>query len=238
MSEDVKQKTPSPIHGTGLFTGPLLAEGSILAKWDSDRGWHDRDGMPLPNPVFVLDMRQGVRRWQNHELIEEFVDHPLPDVDLLNGAVPMSEWELGLDGKPDKPYSMWFAAYLLDPVSAAIFSYLNNTAGCEIAIRRLEGQIKWMRALRGPVVPLARLADAGMKTQFGPKRRPHFEVQEWRQFGAGEISAQTVSAPQLIPSEPKPTPETIVKQIEVTREAGKPVAPVSLKDDLDDEIPI
>jgi len=190
----VKSNVPAPVIGPG-FNGPsLLAENTILGKWDSDAGWHDRDGLPMPSPVIALGTRRGVRRWKDHELIDEIVDLPLPDVAALNAAIPKSEWEIGLSGEPTPPYSMWFAGYLLDPITGTVFSYLNNTTGCEIAIGRLESSMTWMRAMRGPVFPVCKLGDAPMKTRFGMKRRPNFVIVDWR--GAG---GTMIGSPETVP---------------------------------------
>jgi hypothetical protein len=55
------------------------------------------------------------------------------------------------------------------------------TAGQRIAIDRLTDKIQTMRMLRGArVVPLVTLSKVTMKTKFGPKPRPEFEIIGWR----------------------------------------------------------
>jgi hypothetical protein len=60
-----------------------------------------------------------------------------------------------------------------------------------------------------------------MKTEFGIRPRPHFEVIDFRSMGGGPA----LSGPQT-PQLPKPG--VVV---------GKPVAPVSTEEALDDSLP-
>jgi len=81
----------------------------------------------MPSTVIALGVRRAVRRWQDHQIVDEILDLPLPDCDELNSAIDKSEWETGLTNEPVPPYSVWHAAYLLDPITGTLFSYLNNT---------------------------------------------------------------------------------------------------------------
>src|SRR5262249_25475518 len=181
------------------FTGPsLLAEGSIRMKWDMEGGWRDQDDQPLSGPMLVVGWRRGVRRWKDHELIEEFVDQPLPNGDELNTKVPQSEWEL-FDGVKQNPYSVWYAIYLISPPPDCVtYSFLNNTFGISICYGRITGQIKSMRGWCGDDArPIVELTDAPMPTDYGPKRRPHLKPIEWRTFGEPTLPAPAERVPQL-----------------------------------------
>jgi len=230
----VEQNLPVPVVGTS-FNGPsLLAPDTLLGKWDADAGWHDRDGLELPSPVIALGTRRGVRRWKDHVIVDEIVDLPLPDVDVLNEAIPESEWEDGPDGKPQRPYSVWHAAYLLNPVDAVVYSYLNNTVGASIAVGRLDSSMRWMQAMRGgSVFPLVKLTDAPLRTRFGMKRRPHFEILEWRELGGASLKSQP--APRLTHG----YPDGYVGDGRVSNKLqGNKVEEPSLAEDLgDDSIP-
>ncbi len=168
----------------------------------------------MPSPVIALGVRRAVRRWQDHQIVDEILDLPLPDCDELNSTIPWDQWEIGLSDAPVPPYSVWHAAYLLDPNTGTLFSYLNNTVGCSIAVGRLESSMKWMQALKGAVFPLVELTDAQMRTRFGLKRRPSFRIVEWRGQGGPTVGG------------PEPTPQI-----------GHKVEEPSTKEVIDDEMP-
>lgn len=76
-----------------------------------------------------------------------------------------------------------------------------------------------MRALRGEkVVPIIELGSKPMPTGFGIKQRPDFVIHDWRNLGG----PQALSAPTKEPA--------AVEQIR------QPVKPVSVKEELNDEI--
>jgi len=93
-------------------------------------------------------------------------------------------------GEPQEPYKLWHAIYLLNPVDATVFSFLNCTVGISICAGRLESSLRAMQMMRGAnAFPVCKLGDAPLKTRFGMKRRPHLEIVEWRTFGGATISA-------------------------------------------------
>ena len=64
--------------------------------------WRDRDGLPIPPaPKLVLGMRTILRRWVDKKPID-IAEHPLPDVDALNAAIP-KPWPTGLNGQEEPP---------------------------------------------------------------------------------------------------------------------------------------
>ena len=82
---------------TGL-PGDRVMRGTI-ARWASSTGWVDRDGLPIPETMLVIGFNTVLRRWRDRR--QEFItEHPLPDPDVLNAAIPVAEWETGLDGRP------------------------------------------------------------------------------------------------------------------------------------------
>jgi hypothetical protein len=80
---------------------------------------------------------------------------------------------------------------------ASAFTYINGTTGARIAYDRLKSKIESMQLLRGRrVVPLVQLGEAKMRTSFGVKQRPHFEVVEWRVIEEGGESPALIEAPK------------------------------------------
>jgi hypothetical protein len=165
--------------------------------------------------LIALSATEAVQRWEDQKPAETIVKRPgqsLPDVDALNAKIPKKKWEPGLDGQPRAPWVKQYIVYLLDPKDAAIFTFINSTAGARIAARELKDKVSMMRALRGEkVCPIIELSAKPMKTQFGMKQRPYFHIADWR-----DLSGKP-QAPML--------------------EAGASVKPVSTEEFLNDELP-
>jgi hypothetical protein len=171
-----------------------VIQGTIIKL--SKEGQHlDRDGVTAPDIDYIfLGMRPVVQRWKNGVPIEEYVVPPLPDVDARNAAIPMSEWEPGLDGQPRPPYQMQWAVYLLSPHDASRYTYINGTTGHRIAYERLEDRIKDMRFLRGEnLVPIIRLHTAPMRIKkFNiTVPRPEFHIADWKAFPSSNGAQRT-----------------------------------------------
>src|SRR5262249_56438775 len=110
-------------------------------------------------------------------------------------------------------------------------TFINSTYGAERAVKDLEQRVEWMRAMRGErVSPLVKLMSKPMKTKFGKKQRPHFEVHDCRELGGGGNGAlPNKPAPQL--NGPAPA------KADPAAKVGKPVEPVSSTEELNDKIP-
>jgi len=91
-----------------------------------------------------------------------------------------SEWPDGLDGNPADPWRYAKFLYLLDPLSAEVFTFTSSTTGGRIGISDLSSQIQLMRNTRPGAVPIVELQSRQMKTKFGMKPRPFFQVAGWR----------------------------------------------------------
>src|SRR3954451_5228043 len=93
--------TVSPNSG-GLR--PRLLRGTLL-RWNEVDGYRDRDGVqPVEGPYLLWAMEEGYQRWKDQTVVDEVIEKPLPDLEQLNGAIPISEWEPGRDS-PRPPYS-------------------------------------------------------------------------------------------------------------------------------------
>jgi hypothetical protein len=195
-----------------------LIQGTILRCVDGH--WTDRDKTPIPpnTPLMALGTAQAAQRWKDNLPIETIVKcpgKPLPDVDELNRKIPKKEWEVGLDGEKRPPWVRQHIVYLLDPVDASLFTFINSTIGASIAVERLKDKVKWMRALRSEkVVPVVKLDAKPMPTKKGMKQRPEFTILEWRDFG-GLSAATTVPAIEHLgqPVKPATTAELMYDEI-------------------------
>lgn len=178
---------------------PRLIQGSII-KFALEGRW-TLDGAPWPDTTLLgMDCCKVIQRWQNQKPIEIIADYPLPDVEELNKTIPAKDWEIGLDGQPRPPYQLNYITYILDPASAARYTIVGATVGMKIAYSRLVDSVQLMRRLRGNhVSPLIKLGAAPMKTRFGVKQRPDFQVIGWQQLGGELLPAdgglKAISAP-------------------------------------------
>jgi hypothetical protein len=151
----------------------------------------------------------------------------------VDAQIPEAEWEEGIDGKPRPPWVMQFLVYLIDPATGETYTFLNSTTGARIANERLQDKFKWMRALRGNVVPIVKLDSRPMQTKFGQKMRPEFTVLEWRELAGGEPQLEP-SSPKQIEQKTEPAP---TKKSQKKSAVGKPVKPVTVGEEIDDGFP-
>jgi hypothetical protein len=211
---------------------PRLIQGVILKCVDGH--WADSDGLTPSSELLVLGTTRALQCWKDKEVLDEIIERPgepLPDVDELNEQIPQDEWENGLDGNPRPPWQLNYVAYLLDPKSADMYTFLNSTVGARIAVERLNNKLQWMRALRGEnVAPIIKLDSRPMKTSFGVKMRPEFTILDWREFdvriGITPTPMKQIESKPIQSNDNKPN-TTI----------GKPVKPPSGKEATDDDIP-
>jgi hypothetical protein len=192
-------------HGS-LNSGRLLK--GIYLRWTDATHWVDRDGLTPPSPSLVIAINEVLQKWKNNKT-EVISDRPLPDPEQLNTSIPVSEWERGTDGTPRKPWAHVFVVYLVDLATGQFYTYASPTTGARIAYDALKEAVVVMRALRGSrVMPIVNLSERPMKTSFGMRRRPHFEIIGWKTPGdetkAALIKPTTprLSGPATAPENP------------------------------------
>jgi hypothetical protein len=207
------QQPPDGGDGDGfsrsLITDRLIK--GIVAKWDDQKKWHDRDGLSLPSPMFVVGVNTALQRWQNRQA-ETILDKPLPDPAQLNAAIPQSDWELDLNNKPRPPWELVYAVYMIDLTTGTTYTYLSGTVGARICFEQLQESVCIMRALRGGrILPLVRLEQRPFRTGFGMRSRPHLQIIDWRApggDGGGPLLSPRPSNPQLTgPTAASPAPD-------------------------------
>jgi hypothetical protein len=235
--------------GRSLPTDRLIK--GQLAKWNDQKGWHDRDGLPLPTPMFVIGVNTGLQRWRKGQA-ETKLNKPLPDPEQLNAAIPQSEWELDLSGKLRPPWEFVHAIYMIDLATGTAYTFANSTVGARICFEQLQESVCIMRALRGSrVLPLVKLEQRPMKTSGGLLRsRPHLQIIDWRtpgDDGGGLLPPKpTPPTPQLAgptPAAPAPAPAAAVPAAPpappatATLDATQPVKPVTTAELIADELP-
>jgi hypothetical protein len=235
--------------GRSLPTDRLIK--GQLAKWNDQKGWHDRDGLPLPTPTFVIGVNTGLQRWQKGQA-ETITNKPLPDPAQLNASIPQSEWEVDLNNKPRPPWEIIYAIYMIDLATGTVYTFVNSTIGARLCFEQLQESVCIMRALRGSrVLPLVKLEQRPMKTGFGMRSRPHLQIVDWRTPGddGGGLLAP-MPTPQLtgpMPAAPAPAPSPApaaavpaappAPPATATLNATQPVKPVTTAELIADELP-
>ena len=239
---------------------PRLIRGVILKC--NDGRWLDGDGLSPPPEMLVIGTTKGLQCWgRDNDLLDVVVEtpgEPLPDVDELNAQIPQNEWGKDLSGNPRKPWQLNHVVYLIDPVSASTYTYLNSTTGARIAVERLAERIQNMRFMRGnAVAPIVRLDSRPMKTSFGTKQRPEFTIIEWRDLsgdgptpvmlehkGGGDAALQIEHQPAAPEKQPavaqgKIGPDVIKRPGKPAPKdgVGKKVKPPSVAEEIDDGLP-
>ena len=208
--------TPDELKADDGFSGSScsgrVGRGSYL-KWNDTQHWLDRDGLAPPSPLLVVAVNEIVRRWKDNTA-EDIVEKPLPDPEQLNAAIPVTEWEEGIDGKPRPPWVHTVIVYLVNLATGEVYTYAAATVGAHIAYDALKESVITMRALRGTkCMPMVNLSERPMKIRFGKVgKRPHFEIIGWKTPGedANAIVAQPaatqLSGPAVAPAETPSTP--------------------------------
>jgi hypothetical protein len=208
-----------------VVTERHIIKGTILRCVDGK--WVDADGLQPPEPLVVMGVTQALQCWRDGKPTDTVVKRSgesLPNVDDLNEQIPKNEWEKGLNGEPRPPWVHQHIVYLVDPGSAEAFTFLNSTWGARIAVERLAERISNMRQLRGvSALPLVKLESRQMKTKFGTKQRPEFVIVEWRELA---------NQPEVKAIEHKPKADDAK-----AAKPGRPVAPPTLSEELNDVIP-
>jgi hypothetical protein len=172
-------------------------------KFTNEATWVTSDDEELPSELelIVVDIGRVVQRWKNGQPTETIVLAPgqkYPDVNELNAAVPQEEWEEGPDGKPRGPYQAQFIVYLLNGETMDRYTFPTGTTGGAIAVRDLVDRTNWMRRFRGPhVYPVVSLTDIFMRTRFGGRQRPHFNIRRWVKFGDDGTALPAADTPLL-----------------------------------------
>jgi hypothetical protein len=192
-----------------------LIRGNIARCVDGT--WKDSDKNPIPTGSKWVAWAAGecLQRWHDKMPVETILKKPgipLPDIDELNAKIPQQDWEKGLDNKARPPWVRQHILYLLNAETGAELTFISGTTGAAIAVESLKNKTGNMRMLRGTrVVPIVSLGSKLMQTQFGSRLRPEFVVEEWRELGS-------------------PSPA-------IAAELGKKIAPPTLQEEMNDEIP-
>ena len=234
-----------------------LIRGSLV-KFGNSAEWETRDGEVVDHDVklIVTDIIRAVVKWGADKKPEQTTiippGQPFPDVEAMNAAIPKDQWRQGPAG-PQGPFQTQQLVVMLNPRNMEHFTFATSAIGGFIAVRDLVDKVKAMRRYRGPVSPIITLGDAPMRTRFGERRRPHFNIVDWVHMDVGGESPLTAlpaplpdsSATRVIEAEAVMEPVVAAGQAAgLTKPAKRPksnslnrVAPLTTAEEMNDELP-
>lgn len=188
------------------FNGSLSTDRTIRGmqlSWNDSLHWRTRDEQKPPAKLLVVGADNILQRWSGGKA-EVIRDKPLPNPDDLNAGIPVSEWEKGVDGLPRPPWADTAVVYFICPLVGCFYTFVSSTTGARIAVDNLRESVAGMRMLRGDnVLPVVTLTERPMKTRFGTKSRPAFDIVDWREAGAPVLREEAPKAALTLASEPE-----------------------------------
>jgi hypothetical protein len=156
-------------------------QGGILKFTSADLAapWKRTDGSPIAARYLAVGLCHVLQRWQNKRRLDEITERPFPSLDELNAQIPREQWELGMNG-PRPPWQHSYFVYLCEPNSMDTCTFVSYSIGGGISYSDLKKAVALKRRLTGgAVLPLVALGVRTMKTRFGARPRPHFEIVSW-----------------------------------------------------------
>jgi hypothetical protein len=172
---------------------PSFDRGVSFIKFSAQGEWMLNDEeLPQEREYMVAGVKRSCVRWpQESGPPEETIllepGQKWPDTDEWNAAIPKDEWRTDAGGNPKGPWERTYTILLMDVDSMDRFRFATATIGGGIAIRDIATKIANKRKFSAvEVLAVVRLSTMHMKTKFGGRDRPHFEVIKWITFDGSE----------------------------------------------------
>jgi hypothetical protein len=221
-----------------------VIQGNVL-RFDNAGSWSNRSAdepFAHERELIMVEIARVSQKWLNSAPVEtRFIPpgEPMPDTGDLNAACPREEWTKDLNGNSRGPWQNQTVVYLLDLENMERFTFLTGTIGGNIAISEIVDKVKMMRRYRGAnVYPAVRLKSKPMKTKFGTRPRPHFEVRRWITLGGGGSEEPPLPTPVPSGSAPPTLPdEAGTRNAHASRGSGGIVEEPSPHEQMNDDIP-
>jgi hypothetical protein len=173
--------------------GERIIRGTILrfADWRWTAG---KEGTPIDTAATLVAMATAAMwvRWEDGRPAEYIVrqpGHKLPEREELGFDNP-DQWEPGVDGNPVDPWRNTRLVYLVDPRTAAAFTFSTSSFRGRRAVSDLGDQIARMRLVHPDAVPEVELGAVEMSTKYGRKSRPVFKIVAWKTTSAESLPAE------------------------------------------------
>jgi hypothetical protein len=192
-------------------------------KFRDGRFYIGKEGRAAPDGMrlAVTDLRECWVRWENGRPAQHIERSPgTPRIKREELGYPdETEWEVGIDGRPQDPWQDARYLYLVDPKTAAIYTFTTATWGGRSAVAQLGDQIARAQRAHPGALPIVKLKWAEWPTRHARKTKPLFEIVDWRRSEGAETP-------------PPSAPER--QRGSVTIESGRR-APA--RQEIDDEVP-
>jgi hypothetical protein len=178
----------------------------IKIKFSKEAEWLTGDDEVIAGDreFVVVEVIKTSQKWIEQQPVETIVlaaHEKFPNVDELNASAPREEWTEKF-GKEVGPWQNGYAVYLLDPVTMQVYTFPTSTVGGSQAVRDLRETVGMARRMRGDkVYPRVRLTSVHMKTQYGGRDRPHFNIVGYEELGTAAVLP--AAEPKLIEAKPK-----------------------------------
>jgi hypothetical protein len=200
-------------------------------KFSNDAVWLTGGDEPVAadREFVVVEIMRVYQKWIGELPVETCIlapDEPWPDIDALNKAAPPEEWTTKFD-KQMGPWRKCYVVYLLDAKTLAPYTFPTSTDGGGMAVRELRTATRLARRIRGPgVFPKVTLSDMFMKTRYGGRQRPHFNIVDIVGFGGnGEVGGNGNGEAKLAATTPKQIEHTTELDDQPARRKAPPKKP-------------
>ena len=177
--------------------------GIAIIKFSNDGEWlFNEEPIAAEREFMVGKVSREVVKWEDGLPSEESYTlkpgEPFPDIGALNKSVPRSEWHENPSGQLVGPWVAQHVPFLLDIADMSKFRFPTSTVGGSICVREIVDKTLDMRRFRPGAYPVVRLSSTFMKTRFGGRQRPFFQIVRWIGFdGEGETQLEQHSTKQL-----------------------------------------
>jgi hypothetical protein len=173
-----------PASADGWATVPATGSGSIRGKLVKFTNGEFFVGEELINgrELVAVGVLVAWVKWAGGrpaEIRETAPAHAHPHREAL-GDMDVTRWEKGLDGKPSDPWRDSRNLFLIDLRTGAEFTFTTASWGGRAAIEDLSRQIANVRSAYPSAAPVVKLSVEKMKTRFGLKPKPVFEIVSWK----------------------------------------------------------
>jgi hypothetical protein len=158
--------------------------------------------MPAGKRYIVLETKEIGQLWSDGAVVDTIAGDNLSDrIQEFNDKVPVKDREIDTrNGQPRPPWQLARIVYLIDPRTAARYTYCGSNVGGLMAVRILSDCIDGMRQIQGKpaLTAVIELHTKPMKTRHGTvTTRPHFEIVDWLELGAvaPQLTAPATDSP-------------------------------------------